>query len=72
VRRLTEAIDMRRARQGWRLYATNLPAERMDLGACVQSYRGGWCLETGQADSTSSDRWCEAPGAGYDRRHRAA
>lgn len=45
VRRLTEAIDMRRARQGWRLYATNLPAERMDLGACVRSYRGGWCLE---------------------------
>jgi len=45
VRRLTEAIDSRRARQGWRLYATNLPAERMDLGACVRSYRGGWCLE---------------------------
>jgi transposase len=45
VRRLTEAIATRRARQGWRLYATNLPAERMDLGACVQSYRGGWCLE---------------------------
>ena len=45
VRRLAEAIATRRARQGWRLYATNLPAERMDLGACVRSYRGGWCLE---------------------------
>jgi transposase len=45
VRRLAEAIDARRARQGWQLYATNLPAERMDLGACVRSYRGGWCLE---------------------------
>jgi transposase len=45
VRRLTEAIATRRARQGWRLYATNLPTERMDLGASVRSYRGGWCLE---------------------------
>ena len=45
VRRLPGAIAARRARQGWRLYATNLPAERMDLGACVRSYRGGWCLE---------------------------
>ena len=45
VRRRTEAIATRRARQGWRLYATNLPGERMDLGACVRSYRGGWCLE---------------------------
>jgi transposase len=45
VRRLPEAIAARRARQGWRLYATNLPAERMDLGACVRSYRSGWCLE---------------------------
>jgi transposase len=45
VRRLAGAIAARRARQGWRLYATNLPAGRMDLGACVRSYRGGWCLE---------------------------
>ena len=45
MRRVAEAIATRRARQGWRLYATNLPAERMDLGACVRSYRGGWCLE---------------------------
>jgi transposase len=45
VRRLAGAIASRRARQGWRLYATNLLAERMDLGACVRSYRGGWCLE---------------------------
>jgi transposase len=45
VRRLGMAIAARRARQGWRLYATNLAAERMDLGACVRSYRVGWCLE---------------------------
>ena len=45
VRRLTEAIATRRAWQRWRRYATNLPAERMDLEACVRSDRGGWCLE---------------------------
>jgi transposase len=44
VRRVPEAIAARRARQGWRLYATNLPAERMDLRACVRGYRSGWCL----------------------------
>jgi transposase len=29
-------------------------------------------IETDQADSTSSDRWCEATGAGYDRHRRVA
>jgi hypothetical protein len=29
-------------------------------------------IETDQADSTSSDRWCEPTRAGYHRRHRAA
>jgi hypothetical protein len=29
-------------------------------------------IETDQADCTSSDRWCEPLGAGYDRRRRAA
>ena len=29
-------------------------------------------IEKDQADSTSSDRWCEATCAGYDRRRRAA
>src|SRR3954469_13746145 len=45
VRRPAGAIAARRARQGWRLYATNLPAGRMDLGACVRGYRGGWWPE---------------------------
>jgi transposase len=45
VWRLPEAIAVWHARQGWRLYATNLSAERMDLGVCVRSYRSGWCLE---------------------------
>ncbi|QDV39327.1 IS701 family transposase [Tautonia plasticadhaerens] len=31
-----------------------------------------WPVEMCQADSTSSDGWCAAPGAGYDRRHRTA
>jgi hypothetical protein len=29
-------------------------------------------IEKDQTDSTSSDRWCEATGAGYDRRRRVA
>jgi hypothetical protein len=35
-------------------------------------YLKRWEIETCQADSTSSDRWCGASGAGYDRRRRAA
>ena len=31
-----------------------------------------WSVEKDQTDSTSSDRWCEATGAGYDRRRRVA
>jgi hypothetical protein len=31
-----------------------------------------WRVETNQADSTSSDRWCGTPGASYDRRRLAA
>ena len=37
-----------------------------------ETYRARWAVETDQADSTSSDRWCEPTGAGYDRRRRAA
>jgi DDE superfamily endonuclease len=29
-------------------------------------------IEKDQADPTSSDRWCEATGGGYDRRRRVA
>jgi hypothetical protein len=60
VRCLAEAIDTRRARQGWRLNATNLPSERMELGACVRSYRGGWCLER---DFRRRPRWGSARGS---------
>jgi hypothetical protein len=38
----------------------------------LQTYTARWAIETGQADSTSSDRWCEAHGTGYDPCHRAA
>jgi hypothetical protein len=38
----------------------------------IETYVARWNEETCQADSTSSDRWCGAPGAGYHRRHRAA
>ena len=50
---------------------TNLPDEIAASLGC-EVYRGRWQIETDQADSTSSDRWCEATGAGYDRRRRAA
>ena len=38
----------------------------------ILGYCRRWSVETDQADSTSSDRWCEATGAGYHRRRRAA
>src|SRR3954469_3417629 len=39
------------------------PAEAM-----LSTYQSRWGIETCQADPTSSDRWCAAPGTGYDRR----
>ena len=35
-------------------------------------YHRRWEIEKEQADYTSSDRWCDTSGAGYDRRRRAA
>jgi hypothetical protein len=52
---------------------TNCPVD--DLASAIEKlewYAQRWKTETDQADSTSSDRWCGAPGAGYDRRRRAA
>jgi hypothetical protein len=45
----------------------DLPAQEAPL-----VYHERWEQETCQADSTSSDWWCEVPGTGYDRRRRAA
>jgi transposase len=45
VRREEVAIAAAVARLGWRVQATNLPARRLDLWACVQAYNQGWSLE---------------------------
>lgn len=45
VRREEAAIAAAVARLGWRVQATNLPAERLGLWACVQAYNQGWSLE---------------------------
>jgi hypothetical protein len=37
----------------------------------IQGYCRRWSVEKDQSDSTSSDRWCEATGAGYDQSRRA-
>jgi transposase len=39
------AIQNHKLRLGWRVYGTNLPAERMSLAQSVIHYRGGWSLE---------------------------
>ena len=44
----------------------------MDAGTRRHYAEVRFAIETGQADSPSSDRWCAAPGAGYHRRRRAA
>jgi hypothetical protein len=50
---------------------SNLPADTSRIKA-VRLWRSRWPVETDQADSTSSDRWCGTPGGGYDRSRRAA
>ena len=51
---------------------TNLPAEAADARTIAELYGRRWTIETGQADPTSSNRWCEAPGTAYDRCRCAA
>jgi len=51
---------------------TNLPVRDARAQVIAELYRRRWTIETDQADSTSSDRWCEAPGDGYHRRRRVA
>jgi hypothetical protein len=49
------------------------PAERADEALeVVRKYTCRWPIETCQTDRTSSDWWCDAPAAGYDRCRRAA
>jgi transposase len=45
VRRNEAAIEQRKARQGWRVQATNLPASRWSLRQAVLLYNGGWSVE---------------------------
>jgi hypothetical protein len=51
---------------------TNVPAKDARAKVIADLYRRRWTIETCQADSTSSDRWCEAADAGYHRHRRAA
>jgi SRSO17 transposase len=50
---------------------SNLPGRTSRIRA-VRLWKSRWPVETDQADSTSSDRWCEATGPGYDQGRRAA
>jgi hypothetical protein len=45
---------------------------RQRLKGFKAKYGQRWQTETGQADPTSSNRWCEAPGTAYDRCRCAA
>jgi hypothetical protein len=38
----------------------------------VELFAARFRQETGQSHYTSSDRWCDAPGSGYDRSRLAA
>jgi transposase len=42
ARRQPEAIETFNRLAGWRLYATNVPAQRLDLTGAVACYRGQW------------------------------
>jgi transposase len=45
VERNEAAIDETKARQGWRVQVTNLPASRWSLRESVLLYNGGWSVE---------------------------
>jgi transposase len=45
VQRNDAAIEQTKARQGWRVQVTNLPASRWSLPAAVLLYNGGWSVE---------------------------
>ena len=47
IRRDTEAIAARKARQGWQVQVTNAPATRLALADARAVYRGGCCVERG-------------------------
>jgi transposase len=45
VQRNEAAIEQTKARQGWRVQVTNLPAARWSLREAVLLYNGGWSVE---------------------------
>jgi transposase len=45
VQRNEAAIEQTKARQGWRVQVTNLPASRWSLREVVLLYNGGWSVE---------------------------
>jgi len=45
VQRNETAIEQTKARQGWRVQVTNLPASRWSLREAVLLYNGGWSVE---------------------------
>jgi transposase len=45
VQRNDAAIEQTKARQGWRVQVTNLPASRWSLREAVLLYNGGWSVE---------------------------
>jgi len=45
VQRNEAAIEQTKARQGWRVQVTNLPASRWSLREAVLLYNGGWSVE---------------------------
>jgi len=45
VQRKEAAIERTKARQGWRVQVTNLPASRWSLRESVLLYNGGWSVE---------------------------
>jgi len=45
VQRNEAAIEQTKARQGWRVQVTNLPASRWSLRESVLLYNGGWSVE---------------------------
>jgi transposase len=45
VERVKAAIKSREERLGWRLFATNIPSERLSMTQAIIEYRKGWGLE---------------------------
>src|SRR3954454_12762009 len=65
-------LRFRVGRPGYRvdevvLVTTMLDPEGYSKEELAELYHQRWNIETCQADPTSSDRWCAAPGTGYDR-----